>query len=127
MEDVKFLGETLPHPIEHLAIDKTAIGDQRDDALGPDFIGCPAEPLHVWIVKFTFQLRRGGGRVGGPHAIIHCFVGPVLVVIVLVCLPRIIRRIADNDEHRCLLLLLNAQRIFRGEEGEVFQSGSARP
>ena len=86
---------------------------------GPILSDAQRREFDVWIVKFIFQLRRGGGCIGGPHTVIHCFVGPVLVIVVLICLTRIVRRISDDDEHGGVLLLCHPLRIFRGEEGEV--------
>src|ERR1051326_8808915 len=104
--------------IEGEVVDEAVVCHERDDAFTADAVGGPADRLHVRIRESVLVCGAGALRVSRGYASNKHLIFAILVVIVLVQLPSVVRRGADDDEDTNLRLALNALSILRRHEGQ---------
>ena len=115
VEDIKpveILGEMFAHAVKRLRIEETVVRDKRDDALLADAFRCPFYGFHVEIVERFFVRRSRVLRIRFLDEFVQRRILSVLILIMLIRLPDVIRRIADDNEHRGSLLLFDARRVL---------------
>ena len=120
IDEIEILREMLAHAVARHPIDEAIVSDVADHAALADAIGRVANGFDVWVAETVAQRRFGVGAVGYFHPAVGLRVFAVLVVVVLVLLPRVVRRVGDDDLDALLLLPLDAGGVGLIEERAEF-------
>jgi len=108
----------LAHAVEGELSDVAVVGDVREHSLLAEPIRSPAKGLDVRVAQTVDEGGAGGLRVRLRHARVHDRIFAVLVAVVLVDLPGVVRRVADDDEDRRPSLGLDALSVALGDAGD---------
>ena len=84
-----------------------ATGDEGDHPVVLQPVGRPAEEARVHVVHAVLVLRRAFLDVGALDPLVHAAVGAVGVVLVVVLLPGVVWRVADDDADLAGVLALH--------------------
>ena len=107
------LQQVPAHAVEGDLIDEAVVGNEANDAVPPvEPIHRPAEELHVHVGKGVLIRGLRVLGVGLAHPAVDDLVLAVLVVVVLVELPGVVRRVADNDRDRRFRLARRTRATF---------------
>src|ERR1039458_2542197 len=109
----------LPHPVRSDTVKKAAVGDERNNPLIADSVGSPPEGFDVGVAQAVLKSCPRIRAVGLSYTLVNHWVFSVLVVVVFIRLPRVVRRVADDNEDRRFFLPPHAGGVGFGEQLEL--------